>query len=72
ATERCCTELILTYGALAPVDEMACPVCAAVWSKTTEPGWVPPRQVFVNQSTGGRFTIEQGPTRRYLAPDLRG
>jgi hypothetical protein len=58
ATERCCTELILTYGAMMPTTDVTCPVCGTAWNKSTEPGWVPPREVFTNRSTGDRYTIE--------------
>jgi hypothetical protein len=71
ATERCCTEIILTYGPFMQVSEVTCPVCGTPWTKSTDPGWVPPRDVFTNRATGHRFTIEQGPTRKFLRMDAR-
>lgn len=71
ATERCCTEIILTYGPVMAVPELDCPVCGTRWAKNVDPGWVPPREVFTNKTTGDRFTVEQGPTRKYLRLETR-
>ncbi|MBI4497952.1 MAG: hypothetical protein HY689_08655 [Chloroflexi bacterium] len=67
-TERCCTQVLLTYGPNMRVDSFACPVCRTPWSKRTEQGWVPPREIYTNERTRTEFTIQQGPTRRYLLP----
>ena len=67
-TERCCTQILLRYGPAMRVTSFLCPVCRTPWSKRVEQGWVPPREVYTNERTGTEFTIQEGPTRRYLLP----